>query len=816
MTESELSSSVGVSEAEQLKVLTSAEMLSEGALASQQIRDEVSRFLSEIAESQLALKDTDSSESQAELDQLHRLAQVVEIETLQDVEGIVNGHYLSSMLHSPEQFSRLDERGIRLEFEQMKAWRSRQKEFRERLKVLREPSLSDDEKVIEIFRQFRESPFTIEELTSEELAALFQEFKDLGAFSAMLLLYSQGKGLEFKLSPVVREGVATALHRVGREEDSKSFTANLIAQGRTTGQAYGCLGGIYARQGHAMLEEGKAEEGMATIDESIGILEDGFEQTLERFPGIYLMSNLLFKADRLADEGNESEAKASVSRATDVARMVYISTLKTGGEWSNDFWTLADMIQTGLLTGEDIEPALREVAHIEDVASWQLHYPIEVLKNIIEYTHKHPELFKDAERLAQTASVALSSLEARFEGRVEREPLTADYEGGMNLAQATRTIFNSGFHYGELNTFISGNIEYGGQLHSHSVSENDVTIARSILAELDINQVDDFATFNRTVDAFLRERFLTFGLEDLKSEDHKVYDAQVKAINVMMDVQKGDDSRTNIMVDFWLGRGDCRQHAYIKQLFFDVWKSDRVNRALHRAYDSLNNGDNERFHACIEEARGLTRVHTLVLDAAVKASIQMHEKYEPVMLDGNLVYDDDAASNGQENVIEDHTLNVLAVLDDSGISDFYLIDSFYQHTYQFGVSSTARADEFGVVLNPLDILHKGLTGSLLQAQRQGPSGVTEIVEVPTYLVPTRHAGNRIKRAKQNKDELGHDLRFRGRRIKGLPLNDQGQPDVSSYFDFAGLQRIHAGLNKIVEHADSLHAPPTLTDSEVSP
>ena len=29
------------------------------------------------------------------------------------------------------------------------------------------------------------------------------------------------------------------------------------------------------------------------------------------------------------------------------------------------------------------------------------------------------------------------------------------------------------------------------------------------------------------------------------------------------------------MADFWLGKGDCRQHAYTKQLFFDIWKTDK-------------------------------------------------------------------------------------------------------------------------------------------------------------------------------------------------------------------------------------------------
>ena len=297
-------------------------------------------------------------------------------------------------------------------------------------------------------------------------------------------------------------------------------------------------------------------------------------------------------------------------------------------------------------------------------------------------------------------------------------------EKAKEQVEATRKISEMGFNYGEIKSnYVGGNIRFGGQLHDHVVNRWDIEVAQDILKYLGLMGTSNFNDFNESIDQMLRDRFGTNRLEDLHSAEHKAFDDFMHKLIEVMGIQKAEDSRTNVMMDFWLGQGDCRQHAYVKQLLFDVWKSSNINRLLGQAYDALNHNDVTEYDTKMAEVKKLESMQMRVFNSIVKAPIEMVQKYqEKRNEDGKLI------ASPTLNEVEDHTWNGLMELDENGnIVGFRMVDAFYQNHYRFG-GKNPLADgsaEEGIRLDPMEILlGQGFYGGKIKAV--GPDGEQDV------------------------------------------------------------------------------------------
>jgi len=239
---------------------------------------------------------------------------------------------------------------------------------------------------------------------------------------------------------------------------------------------------------------------------------------------------------------------------------------------------------------------------------------------------------------------------------------------------------------------ISGNYQYGGGLQEMMLGREDIKIAEQIIKDLDLEDTDDIDVFMARIDELIRRQFRNdeLHLEDLKSEGHGRFDDSIKAIQELTASGRTTDSRTNIMLDFLLGIGDCRQHGETKQILFEVWKEMRIKGHFVDARTAIDNGDMQVAATSFEKIRQLLKKQMFTMEALVTGNVAMNGKYNVFKdKDGNPIKSD------KVNDIEEHVLTVLVELDDEGnvVMDkdgnfvngsFRLADAFYQHEYKFG------------------------------------------------------------------------------------------------------------------------------------
>ena len=100
--------------------------------------------------------------------------------------------------------------------------------------------------------------------------------------------------------------------------------------------------------------------------------------------------------------------------------------------------------------------------------------------------------------------------------------------------------------------------------------------------------------FNNEVDNYIRRIFGTEPLEDGEAVIHDDFDSMQRGSNLVFNVDKAIEGLTSIMVDPFMGIGDCRPHAYSKALLFLVYKTENLielRKAAH--YALINEQHNE-------------------------------------------------------------------------------------------------------------------------------------------------------------------------------------------------------------------------------
>lgn len=623
------------------------------------------------------------------------------------------------------------------------------KEFRHVLSMVRSEDAkslkAEEAQIIKSF--FIDKLQAGEQLSDQQIATVLYELKDRGDDEGVVGVFEAGVLLGLDESAVLKEFYAVSLNKIGRLEDSIAVLEELMKdEGARVGEVAGILGKTRKLQSKNTQDE---HEKVEYMQQSVSVLEEGFYATYEFYPGINLVCNQIELAKMTGDV-------SLIEKAFNDAELVLYSVKKAGAERTSDFWTAATLLESaifaGVVTPQMVEHCLKTSKH-----DWELGATVSNLKSVADIIAAQLA----SGELDQRTVERLTKIQSIIMGGAGNTSVLDILEGRASVQiETTRpnndSIVESGFMYGETTTLIGGNIQFGGQLQSHVVNRFDVRVAHSIMEHFEIDAISTIDEFNQAVDAVIRKQFNTAELEDLHGDSHEVYDTQIKNLLDVLGIN-GEvdrslvDSRTNVMVDFLLGKGDCRQHAHVKQLLFDAWKTFRLNNlisVLKDAHETYETTDDDEARRQIQE---LLSIQMMVFDSVVESKIQMEGLYQPKLNSaGSLIESSDFEP------VEDHTWNGIITFDESGrVVSIEMADSFYQNEYSFGGRSQ-------IINEPSSYTEGGMVVTEISAVDE--DGVVK--KVPVRLRPTPYAGSRGKRMLNHADvggahlrgiDLGHDV-----------------------------------------------------------
>jgi hypothetical protein len=586
-----------------------------------------------------------------------------------------------------------------------------------------------------------------ETLSAQQIATVLYELKDRGDDAGVVEVFEAGIPSGLDRSAVLKEFYAVSLNKIGRLEDSIAVLDNLMTdENARVGEVAGILGKVRKLQSKEATDEQQKIEFMR---QSVDTLQEGFYATYEFYPGINLVYNQIELAKLTGDS-------SLIEKAFNDAELVMYSARKAGAERTSDFWTAATLLESSIFAGE-VNPQMVQHCLETSQHDWELKATVSNLKAVAETiaTQLASGELNEAttERLTKVLGIINGTEDstgvlAVLEGRVSTTPETG--------RTANDAILDSGFMYGETTTLIGGNIQFGGQLQAHTVNRFDVKVAHSVMEHFGMDTIDTVEEFNTVVDGILREQFGTAELEDLHSEAHEVYDAQIKglldALGINGDADKTVvDSRTNVMVDFLLGKGDCRQHAHAKQLLFDSWKTFKLNNLIGRLRDAHETPEDTDDALARQQIEKLLSRQMMVFDSIIESRVQMNGLYDPKLDEQGQLQESDTFE-----AVEDHTWNGIITFDDAGhVATIEMADSFYQEEYGLGGRGQVIADPDTYVAE----------GGMIVTEITATGKDGETKRVPVRLKPTPYAGSRGKRMLTHADvgaahlrgiELGYD------------------------------------------------------------
>ncbi len=503
-------------------------------------------------------------------------------------------------------------------------------------------------------------------------------------------------------------------------------------------------------------------ENLKNLKTQIEKYGDRFEDKQKKIDKINLVLTALEKkleslsidsVHKLIIQAIENKDIEMLNRSKVLAKTIF----STASHQRNGFWKLKQEFKTFILFGwhdkvNEILPQILEEGSPIELKS--LSQSIEEYRKLLEKDKTWMPNVDEQILLLDTVNQEIS------------KKLTFHREHG-DISEVTKEVFDRGFYFGEIKSnSVGGNIQYGGQLQTRVVNRWDYNIARGILNHLHLNTNSDFNTFNTVIDKLIRERCKTDKMEFPDSQDHVDFDDFRKFLIPAMGISSnrkclGDDSRTNIFVDFLIGELDCRHHADIKQLFFDIWKTENINNHMEKAYRAFSENNLPEFELHMKKAEKLAKIYMLNFDSNVIGRPKNDKSKE-------------------FKVLEPHTLNVLVKLDNNGNivllsdgrPDFRLVDSFHQIRYQFGTKSETKGEDAGILVDPRGILTTGISAG--ETIKNG-----EVYEVK--IVPIYYAGDRKKKKiEPNQDEFGQ-VRFMGMQV--AKLSEKGDCiDISPFVD----------------------------------
>jgi len=228
--------------------------------------------------------------------------------------------------------------GITMSHELTDVFRDRvaySEDFRRKLAAAR--SLEPAE---EARRALREIESILGDITTAERGVvidLLLSYRAVEDMDAMIALIERMAG-EVRDAALTRQQWAFALNRRNRPGDRDDAIAILEQLRREQGdsaETLGILGRIYKDRYRAAGQP----EAAAWLDEAIASYTRGFEvEPLDFYPGVNALTLLLLKAG--------DEAEGEIRR---LAPLVTFAAVRRGGEKSNDYWTVATMLELACL-----------------------------------------------------------------------------------------------------------------------------------------------------------------------------------------------------------------------------------------------------------------------------------------------------------------------------------------------------------------------------------------------------------------------------------------------------------------------------------
>ena len=586
---------------------------------------------------------------------------------------------------------------------------------------------------------FTEKLASGEELSDQQVGTVLYELKNRGDDAGVVEVFEAGMPSGLEGSAVLREFYAVSLNKIGRLEDSIGVLEALMTDDNArVGEVAGILGKTRKLQSKETPDEQQKVEYMR---QSVAALEEGFNATYEFYPGINLVYNQIELAKMTGDV-------SLIEKAFNDAELVMYSAKKAGAERTSDFWTAATLLESSIFAGE-VTPQMVQHCLETSQHDWELGATIGNLKGVAETISTQ----LGSGELDEATAERLTKILGIINGDTDNPGVLSVLEGESSLLVETETtpndsIVEQGFMYGETTTLIGGNIQFGGQLQAHTVNRFDVKVAHSVMEHFGLDSISSVEEFNQVVDGIIRQQFGTAALEDLHGDSHKVYDTQMKnlldtlGINGQVD-KSVVDSRTNVMVDFLLGKGDCRQHAHAKQLLFDSWKTFKLNNLIGKLKDAHETPDITDDEQARQQIQELLSKQMMVFDSIVESKIQMNGLYDPKHdSSGSLIESDDFEP------VEDHTWNGIVTFDEAGhVASLEMADSFYQEEYGFG----GRGQ---IITEPSNYTEDGMAVTEISAVDEDGT----VKKVPVRLKPTPYAGSRGKRMLTHADVGAAHLR----------------------------------------------------------
>ncbi len=525
-------------------------------------------------------------------------------------------------------------------------------------------------------------------------------------------------------------------------------------------EAYSKLGEVYCKQGDFLKKKGgKENKGHGSfLSKGIEYLEKAYTIDFNGNIGTRLIQQIIKKA---AQEKDPNRQEAIMQHAQWLASIVYLSVLKNGSFQSADFEHHANFLKMYLFI----------IHSIPIITGGELNFYKTLINNVLQAKKTDQQmqtLVEELKELSQNLG-AVSDPSQKFHIRQMRN-LLSEYIRALEApkkmqhlkSQEDKSLWGKAFYFTEINsTGISGNIQFNGQLHPSIVNEWDLEVADNLVAELGLDTVYDLDGFNTTADKFLRARFATDPLEDLKSPEHQIFDKFTRNFLKIMGIEKYEDARTNVMADVFLGAGDCRHHAYAKSLLFTAWRKKIANNHLRETYGNpdptLSEADT-RIKKWLGKVCPLLLTHMLVTDVVIKADVIAPKKYEARRDEqGHFI-----KGNGEAVAMEDHTLTIALQLDPiyNRVIKAQICDSFYHHNFPF-----AKVDL--PLSTPVDkegnfVLH----GGIIKVRNESTG---ELVNVDVTLHPASYAGSR---SSARTDYIIKDIRPTTPQIRGMDIHEE--------------------------------------------
>lgn len=172
---------------------------------------------------------------------------------------------------------------------------------------------------------------------------LLLSYRAVGDYDGMITLYERAAG-EVREAALARQQLAFALNRRNKPGDRDraiQVLEGLLKSHGDSAETLGLLGRIYKDRFKSAPAGSPEAEGW--LDEAINTYTRGFEvEPLDFYPGINALTLLVLK------QGEDAETE--IRR---LAPVVTFAALRRGGEKSDDYWTVATVLELACLNGDE-------------------------------------------------------------------------------------------------------------------------------------------------------------------------------------------------------------------------------------------------------------------------------------------------------------------------------------------------------------------------------------------------------------------------------------------------------------------------------